>query len=139
MGLKHHKIFNYDPLNAREISELYMSDAGERGRLFVMLELPKNKTEQQAFIDEITNQIATYFDSSGQEDPEMLLEEILQELNRILPELAASTKIRNWLTNLDLVVGIMEQDNVFMASIGNMNGLLLHNNQFTPILSKNTN
>lgn len=138
MGLKHHKIFNYDPLNAREMSEIYMSDSGDRGRLFIMLELPKNKIDQQPFIDALINQIATYFDSSGQEDPEMLLEEILQELNRILPELSASTKIKNWLIDLDLAVGIIEQDSVFMASIGSINGLLIHNNQLTPILTKSS-
>ena len=73
MALKHHKIFNYDPLNAREISEIYMSDSGDRGRLFIMLELPKNKIDQRPFVDETINQIATYFHSRGQEDPEMLL------------------------------------------------------------------
>ena len=136
--LKHNKIFTHDPINSRELSELYISDPSDCSRLFVVLELPKNKLDQQPAIDEIINQTATYFETSNQEDPEVLLEEILQELNQILPDLSASMKIRNWLSGLDLAVGIFQGDSIYLASIGNVNALLVHHGQLTPILDKNT-
>jgi hypothetical protein len=136
--LKHNKIFTHDHINSRELSELYISDPTDRGRLFIILELPKHKIDQQAAIDDMINKAATYFETSNQEDPEVLLEEILQELNQILPDLGTSMKIRNWLATLDLAVGIFHQDSVYLASIGNVNALLVHNGQLTPILEKNT-
>ena len=60
MGLKYHKIFTHDHINARELSEVYMSDSSDHGRLFIMLELPKHKLDQQAYIDQLINEIATY-------------------------------------------------------------------------------
>lgn len=137
MSLKYHKIFTHDHINAREISEVYTSDSSDHGRLFILLELPKNKIEQQPVVDELINQIATYFDTSGQDDPENLLEEILQQTNQILPELSTAVKIRQWLNSLDLCIGIIHQNNVFLASIGNIYGLLVHSNQSTSILSQN--
>lgn len=137
MSLKYHKIFNHDHINSRELSEVYMSDSSDHGRLFILLELPKQKTDQQVYVDEIINEIATFFDTSKQENPEILLEETLQHINQILPALSSSTKIRNWLNTLDLCVGIIYQNDVYMASIGNINGLLIHNKQITTILSKN--
>jgi len=136
--LKHNTIFTHDPLNSRELSELYVSDQGDHGRLFIILELPKNKIDQQAAIDEIINQIGTYFETSNQEDPEILLEEMLQELNQLLPDLSASVKIRNWLSTIDLAIGIFQNDSIYLASVGNVNALLVHNGQLTPILEKNT-
>ena len=138
MSLKYHKIFTHDHINARELSEVYMSDSSDHGRLFIMLELPKHKLDQQAYIDQLINEIATYFDTSGQDDPEILLEEILQQINQLLPEMAASIKIRNWINTLDLAVGIIYNNNTYMASIGNVNGLLIHNKQITTIMAKNT-
>lgn len=139
MSLKYHKIFTHDHLNAREISEVYMSDSSDHGRIFIILELPKHKIDQQPYVDELINQTATYFDTSGQDDPEALLEEILQQINQLLPEMASSVKIRNWINTLDLVIGIMSGDNVYLSNIGSINGLLIHSNQITPIVSKNTN
>ncbi|MBU1203001.1 hypothetical protein KKH39_03095 [Patescibacteria group bacterium] len=138
MSLKYHKIFTHDHLNAREVSEVYMSDSSDHGRIFIILELPKHKIDQQPYVDELINQAATYFDTSGQEDPETLLEEILQEINQLLPEMAGSIKIRNWINTLDLAIGIMSGDNIYISSIGSINGLLMHNNQITTIVSKNT-
>lgn len=139
MGLKYHKIFTHDHINARELSEVYMSDSSDHGRLFIILELPKQKIDQQAYLDQLINEIATYFDTSGQDNPEILLEEILQQVNQILPEMAASIKISGWINTLDLTIGIIYDNSVYMAGIGNINGLLMHNKQVTTIMSKNNN
>ncbi|MCD4761066.1 hypothetical protein K8R42_04170 [bacterium] len=116
-----------------------MSDSRNHGRLFIILEVPKHKIDQQPFVDEIINETASFFDTTGTDDPETLLEELLQHINQILPELSSSIKIRSWISHLDLAIGIMYQNNVYVASIGNLNGVLVHNNQITQILSKNTN
>jgi|GEM_PF-1672293 hypothetical protein len=134
--LKYHKLFIHDHINARELSETYISDSPDHGRLFLLIELPKIKLDQQPFIDEIVNQIGTFFDTSNQLDPEILLEEILQELNKLLPELSTTTKIQNWISTLDLVVGIFHKNNIYLAGIGNMNAILMHGNKCTPILEK---
>ena len=63
MGLKYHKIFTHDHINARELSEVYTSDSSDHGRLFIILELPKQKTDQQPSIDQLINEVATYFDN----------------------------------------------------------------------------
>jgi hypothetical protein len=138
MGLKYHKIFTHDHINARELSEVYMSDSSDHGRLFIILELSKQKINQQPYVDQLINEIATYFDTSGQDNPEVLLEEILQQINQLLPEIAANIKIRNWINGLDLSVGIIYENNVYMAGIGGIDGLLIHNKQITTIMAKNT-
>lgn len=137
MGLKHHKLFIHDHINARELSEVYFSNLTDSGRLFILLELPKNKVDQQSLIDEIINEAATYFETSQQEDSEMLLEEILHQLNQILPDISASSKIKSWLSTIDMAIGIIKDDDVFLAGIGNVNALLVQHNQLTPILDKN--
>ena len=137
--LKYHKLFIHDHINARELSETYLSDSPDHGRLFLLVELPKTKIDQQPLIDEIVNQIGTFFDTSNQTDPEILLEDILQELNKLLPELSTTSKIRNWIANLDLAVGIFHESNIYLAGLGNMNAILIHGNKCTSILEKNTN
>ena len=76
-----------------------MSDSSNHGRLFIILELSKQKIDQQPYIDQLINEIATYFDTSHQDDPEILLEELLQQANQLLPEMTSSIKIRNWINN----------------------------------------
>jgi hypothetical protein len=88
-------------------------------------------------IDQIIEALAHHFISSAQEDPEILLEEVLQELNQLLPDLS-DNKIKNWLQTLDIVVGVIHQNNIYIASIGNIGALLIHNNQITQILEQNT-
>jgi len=139
MGLKYHKIFTHDHINARELSEVYTSDSSDHGRLFIILELPKQKIDQQPYIDQLINEVATYFDTSHQENPETLLEELLQQINQLLPEMSSAVKIPNWINTLDLSVGIIYNNNVFMAGIGNIRGLLIHSKQLTTIMSKNSN
>lgn len=139
MGLKYHKIFTHDHLNARELSEVYTSDSSDHGRLFIILELPKQKIDQQPYLDQLINELATYFDTSGQDNPEILLEEILQQANQLLPEMAAAIKIHNWINTIDLTVGIIYDNNIYLAGIGNINGLLMHNKQITTIMAKNNN
>ncbi|MFA6307950.1 MAG: hypothetical protein WCS88_04255 [Patescibacteria group bacterium] len=139
MGLKYHKIFTHDHLNARELSEVYMSDSSNHGRLFIIFEVPKQKIDQQPYVDQLINEIATFFDTSHQDNPEILLEETLQKINQILPEMSSSLKIHNWLNTIDLSVGIMHNNSVFMAGIGNIHGLLIHSKQLTTIMDKNDN
>ena len=110
--LKHHKLFIHDHLNSRELSEAYLSDVSSRGQLFIILELPKNKIDQQSLIDKITKRATKTFAGTDQIDPELILEDILQEMNQLLPELS-SVKIRSWLNNLDLVIGIIYRNQVF--------------------------
>lgn len=138
MALKHQPIFIHDHLNAREISETYLSEVSPRGQLFAILELPKQKLDQQPLVDEIIGQAVDIFTTSQEQNPEMLLEEILQKINQLLPNLAATTKIKNWLTTLDLVLGILDQDSIYLSNVGNLNGLLIHLEQTTNILEKNT-
>ncbi|RJQ34868.1 hypothetical protein C4566_01495 [Candidatus Parcubacteria bacterium] len=137
MALKYHKLFIHDHLNARELSEVYLSDANDFGRLFILLEVPKNKIDQQPLIDRIINEAATYFETAQQQNPEILLEEILHQLNQIMPDIGSASKIRNWLNQLDLAIGIISQDDIFMAGIGNINAILIQHNQLTSILEKN--
>ena len=135
--LKYHKVFTYDHIHSREISELYISAETPRGQLFVILELPKHKIDQQPLVDEIIKKIDTHFVNLKEDNPEILLEEILQKINEFLPELSTSVKIKNWLNTLAMAVGIMYENNIYLASVGNINALLIHLNQVTPIIEKN--
>lgn len=131
--LKKQQLFIYDHLNSRELSEIYLSESNSLGQLFILVELPKDKLDQQNVIDQITTDISNYFESSSQTDPELLLEEILQQLNTILPELAPQ-KNKNWFQSIDLAVGILNQNSVYLAGIGNIEALLINHNKFTKIL-----
>ena len=140
MDLKYHKLFIHDHLNSRVFSESYTSDASEKGQLFIIFESLKTKIDQQPLIDQIIDEATTYFyeaQNSQTNDPELILEEVLQKINQLLPELNTSPKIKNWLANIDLAIGMIYEDNIYISSIGNINALLLHSNQFTTIISKN--
>lgn len=135
-NLKNNKIFIYDHIHSREFSELYLSNYTEYGQLFIILELPKHKIDQQPLVDEIIHKIANWFEVIKKDTAELLLEEILQQVNQWLPDLSTNIKIRNWLSTIDLAIGIMDENNVYLATLGNINALLIHSNQFTPILEK---
>ena len=79
--LEYNKLFVHDHINARELSEVYFSDASERGQLFLILETPKNKINQQPMIDQIIEALTHHFISSPQDDPELLLEEKVDLIN----------------------------------------------------------
>ena len=140
MDLKYHKLFIHDHLNSRVFSESYTSDASEKGQLFIIFESLKTKIDQQPLIDQIIDEATTYFyeaQNSQTNDPELILEEVLQKINQLLPELNTAPKIKTWLANIDLAIGMIYEDNIYISSIGNINALLLHSNQFTTIISKN--
>ncbi|MCB9802769.1 hypothetical protein H6761_01985 [Candidatus Nomurabacteria bacterium] len=131
--LKKQRLFIHDHLNSRELSEIYLSEIRTAGQLFILTELPKEKNEYQAIIDQITSEIGNYFESNCEKDSETLLEEILQELNNLLPELAPQ-KNKNWFQKIDLVVGIIADSSIYLAGIGQIEALLISHNQFTKIL-----
>ncbi|MFA5127267.1 MAG: hypothetical protein WC465_04715 [Patescibacteria group bacterium] len=136
--LQHHKLFRHDSLNGRELSTNYLSDQNECGQLFIILEVPKNKIDQQPLLDELVNRAANHFASTNNPDPETVLEEILRQLNQSLPELSSLSRLRNWLYTLDMAVGIFYQDQVFISTIGNINAWLITKAQYLPITKKNT-
>jgi hypothetical protein len=138
MPLKHQFIFLHDHLNAREISENYLSESSAHGQFFALLELPRQRSDQRPLLDEIISQALDIFTTSQEANPEMLLEEILQKINQLLPTLATNSKIKNWLNTLDLVLGIIDQEAVYLSQVGNINGLLIHQQQTTSILEKTT-
>ena len=132
--LKNYKLFIHDHINSRELSEIYLGEENQHGQLFILLESSKTKVDQQETINEIISQTSILFDTSHQKDPEILLEEILQKVNNLLPELSSELKIKSWINKLDIIIGIIYQNNVYLSRIGNINALLIHNNQYTPIL-----
>ncbi len=135
--LKKQKLFIYDHVNSRELSESYLSEPKNTGQFFILLELAKEKTDYQNIIDQITSELSLYFENSQNDDPESLLEEILQLLNQLLPTLAPQ-KNRLWFQKINLVVGILHSNSVYLAGIGNIDAWLLNHNQFTQILDKTT-
>ena len=136
-SLEQQKIFSYDPVHAREISESYLSPIGERGRLFIILELPQNhKINQETAVDELIDKASNYFDILKLENSEALLEEILQKINQFLPALAAEIKIRNWLSGLAMAIGIIHEDQVYLSTAGNINAIIIHRHQLTPLADR---
>ncbi len=133
--LQQQQLFVYDHLNSRELSDNYLSDIQKNGQLFIIIEIPKNKNNTQANIDEIINRAAQYFKTSKQNNSELLLEEILQELNQFLPELN-NNKRKSFLNDLDMIIGIINDDTVHISGTGNIYTLLIHNNKCTPLLVK---
>ncbi len=133
--LKKQKLFIYDHVNSRDLSEIYLSEPKSVGQFFILLELAKEKTDYQHIIDQITSELSLYFDNSQNDDPESLLEELLQLLNQLLPTLAPQ-KNRLWFQKINLVVGILHSNSIYLAGIGNIDAWLLNHNQFTQILDK---
>ena len=135
INLKYQQLFIYDHINSRELSENYISDPKKNGQLFIIVEIPKSKINTQSNIDEIIKKASKYFETSKESDSDLLLEEILQELNQFLPELN-SRKKKSFITDLDMIIGIINKNTVHLSGTGNIYTLLVHNNQLTPILSK---
>lgn len=77
--LKYHKLFVHDHINSRELSEVYFSEPTTNGQLFIILELPKDKIDQQPLIDQIIQQVGSDFSSTQHDDPEMALEETCKD------------------------------------------------------------
>lgn len=135
--LSAHKLFIYDHLNSREFSEILIKDKGET-TFFVILDLPKNRPEFESLLGQIIEKLATNFENIHEDDPEARLEEMLQRLNKDLRDLLDNYKVKNWISTIDMAVGICDKNNVYLSSIGNINGLLIRFNQLTAILEKNT-
>lgn len=135
--LRYHRLFRHDALNSRELSVNYISEAAKCGRLFIVLEVPKNKIDQEALLEQIINEASNTIASSQATDPENVLEEILQKINNLLPELSANSKIRNWLYTLDMVIGIFNDQNIYLSNIGQINGLALSGHRLETVLKKN--
>ncbi|MBP9802360.1 hypothetical protein KBC40_02110 [Patescibacteria group bacterium] len=133
--LKKQKLFIYDHVNSRESSEIYLSEPKNAGQFFISIELAKDKVDYQHIVDKISSELSLYFDNSQNDDPESLLEEILQLLNQLLPTLAPQ-KNRLWFQKINLAVGILHSNSVYLAGIGNIDAWLLNHNQFTQILDK---
>jgi len=133
--LQQQQLFIYDHINSRELSDNYISEYKKNNQLFIIIEIPKNKYNIQTNIDEIINKASEYFEISKQNDAELLLEEILQGLNQFLPELN-NKKRKSFLNNLDMIIGIINNNTVHLSGTGNIYTLLIHNNKLTPILSQ---
>jgi hypothetical protein len=133
--LKKQKLFIYDHVNSRESSEIYLSEPKNAGQFFISIELAKDKVDYQHIVDKISSELSLYFDNSQNDDPESLLEEILQLLNQLLPTLAPQ-KNRLWFQKINLAVGILHSNSIYLAGIGNIDAWLLNHNQFTQILDK---
>lgn len=136
-SLEQQKIFTYDPLHAREISESYLGPSTEQGQLFIVLELPQNhKVNQITTVDELIDKTANYFSILKAENTETLLEDILRKINQFLPDLAAEIKIRNWLAGLAMAIGIIHEDQVYLSTVGNLNAFIVHHHQLTPLADR---
>lgn len=137
--LRYHRLFRHDAFNGRELSVSYISEAAACGRLFIVLETPKNKLDQQPLLEQIINEATNALASSKNTNPETALEDILQKINTLLPNLSASSKIRNWLYSLDMAIGIFNEQTIHLSNIGQINGLALSKHRLETVLHKNQN
>ena len=137
--LRYHRLFRHDAFSARELSVNYISDAAPCGRLFIVLEVQKNKIDQQALLEQIISEASSILSSSKNSNPEVVLEDILQKINSLLPELSAASKIRNWLYGLDMAIGIFNNEAIHLSNIGQINGLALSRHRLEAVLHKKQN
>lgn len=137
-AFKVQKILRYDSLAARAYSENYLSETTNCGQLFVVLELPKvERFDQQALIDELVNLCSTLFLSAKNQDPAILLEDIIKKVNEILPDLNGRSRIRNWLQTLDMAFGIIQNNKVCFTNIGHIEAWLISHNRLEQVAAKN--
>lgn len=136
MSLETQKLFIHNHLNSRQVSGLFLSEATENGQLFLSLELAKEKFDQQIIANQIIRAVSEYFYQSQAQNAESVLEEILQKLNQLLPDLAPA-KIKNWFYNLDLIIGITQKNEIYLAGIGSGNAYLFQQGKISQILDKN--
>ncbi len=137
--LRYHRLFRHDAFNGRELSVNYISDTAPCGRLFIVLEVQKNKIDQQPLLEQIISEAANMMASSKNSNPEIVLEDILQKINSLLPELSAASKIRNWLYGLDMAIGIFNNEAIHLSNIGQINGLALSRHRLEAVLHKKQN
>lgn len=137
-AFKVQKILRYDSLAARAYSESYLSEMTSCGQLFVLLELPKTeRLDQQPLIDELINLCSSLFLSSKNSDPNSLLEDIIKQVNELLPELNARSRLRHWLQTIDMAFGIMKDNNVCFTNIGHIEAWLISHNRLEQVAAKN--
>lgn len=136
MSLRTQKLFIHNHLNSRQVSGLFLSEETENGQLFLSVELPKEKFDQQIIANQIIRAVSEYFYQSQAENAESALEEILQKLNQLLPDLAPA-KVKNWFYSLDLVIGITQKNEIYLAGIGSGNAYLFQQGKISQILDKN--
>lgn len=137
-GLKLQKIFRYDSLASRVYSENYQSEETNCGQLFILLELPKvDRLDQQPLIDDIINLSSGLFLSAKNEEPIILLEDIIKKINELLPDLSARSRQRNWLQTLDMAIGIIKDNNICFTNIGHLEAWLVSHNRLEQEAAKN--
>ncbi len=136
MSLGIQKLFIHNHLNSRQVSGLFLSEETENGQLFLSVELAKEKFDQQIIANQIIRAVSEYFYQSQAQNAESVLEEILQKLNQLLPDLAPA-KIKNWFYGLDLTIGITQKNELYLAGIGSANAYLFQQGKISQILDKN--
>lgn len=136
MSLRTQKLFIHNHLNSRQVSGLFLSEPTENGQLFLSVELPKEKFDQSIIANQIIRAVSEYFYQSQADNAESALEEILQKLNQLLPDLAPA-KVKNWFYSLDLIVGITQNNEIYLAGIGGGNAYLFQQGKISQILDKN--
>ena len=136
MSLGIQKLFIHNHLNSRQVSGLFLSEETENGQLFLSVELAKEKFDQQIIANQIIRAVSEYFYQSQAQNAESVLEEILQKLNQLLPDLAPA-KIKNWFYGLDLTIGITQKNEIYLAGIGSANAYLFQQGKISQILDKN--
>ena len=136
MSLSTQKLFIHNHLSSRQVSGLFLSEKTENGQLFLSIELAKEKLDQQIIANQIMRAVSEYFYQSQSQNAENTLEEILQKLNQLLPDLAPA-KIKNWFSNLNLIVGITQNNAIYLAGVGSGNVYLFQQGKISQILDKN--
>ena len=134
--IKFGKLFLHDPSASRHESELFLATrrASEATKIMVMIDFPKTRQDQSGFIDTLVKEAVDVFDRSDETNPELLLEQILEALNALLPDLIAK-KNRDWLKDLNALVGLTDNGQVHFSIIGDIQAWLLHDGLLSQIAS----
>ncbi len=102
-----------------------------KGKLIIMIELPKETKNPQDLSNLIIQKIHKLYYNSPLNEQEAILENILEEVNENIPLI---TKVNNsWLKKINAVIAIIYRQEVFFSPLGNVSAWVTSENKLINI------
>ncbi len=128
------KLFLHDPTVARSQTEIFtaVAEDNEELQLLLLVDFPRARQEQAYLLDLIIKECVNTFDQTDETNPEALLEQILNALNTLLPEITPG-KQGQWLRDLNLLVAITDNSQLHFAQTGRVAAFLIREGQLIEV------
>lgn len=125
------KLFICNPAYARTISDIYFDAAASRERvsqqLFILTDVNPGIPRYDDFLEAVIEEGVSAFEGATHPTPELVLETVLEAVNRIIPAFAG-TKSDFFFNNVSILIGVSEHGQIHFSQWGAIKAFLIQTN-----------